>query len=85
MANGFESPFSVPVRYFRDMNRQTRDEPKRLRKIATGLRASARNAKTRGYGKPLIDAAVEIENQAVNLETLADTNEKRTAKQQMPS
>jgi len=47
--------------------------------------ASARNAKTRGHGKPLIDAAERIENQAVNLETLAVTKRQRRANHQMPS
>jgi hypothetical protein len=67
------------------MKKRSRDEPERLRKIAFGLRASARNSKTRGHGKPLIEAAVEIENQAANLGMLADTKKKRRANHQMRS
>ncbi len=47
--------------------------------MANGLRALARNIKTPGYGKPLIDAAIGIEIQAANLEMLADTKMKRRA------
>jgi hypothetical protein len=67
------------------MKKRSRDEPARLRKIAAGLRASARNSKTRGHRKPLIEAAVEIENQATNLGMLADTKMKRRANHQMRS
>ena len=73
------------MRYFRDMKIGHSDEPERLRKLAKGMRASARNAKTRGFRQPMIDAAIEMENQAVNLETLADAKRKRFAKQQLPT